>query len=45
MMEHIAISVIVPIYNTKPYLEECIESILDQNTNNLFIDLFGISIR
>ena len=22
MMEHIAISVIVPIYNTKPYLEE-----------------------
>ena len=29
-MEHIAISVIVPIYNTKPYLEECIESILAQ---------------
>ena len=29
-MEHIAISVIVPIYNTKPYLAECIESILDQ---------------
>ena len=33
MMEHIAISVIVPIYNTKPYLEECIESILDQKIN------------
>ena len=32
-MEHIAISVIVPIYNTKPYLEECIESILDQKIN------------
>ena len=29
-MEHIAISVIVPIYNTKPYLAECIESILDR---------------
>ena len=33
MMEHIAISVIVPIYNTKPYLEECIKSILDQKIN------------
>ena len=32
-MEHIAISVIVPIYNTKPYLEECIESILAQKIN------------
>lgn len=29
-MEHIAVSVIVPIYNTKPFLEECIQSILDQ---------------
>ena len=32
-MEHIAISVVVPIYNTKPYLVECIESILDQKIN------------
>lgn len=32
-MERIAISVIVPIYNTKPYLVECIESILDQKIN------------
>lgn len=32
-MEHIAISVIVPIYNTKPYLAECIESILAQKIN------------
>ena len=30
-MEHIAVSVIVPIYNTKPFLEECIQSILDQD--------------
>ena len=25
-MEHIAVSVIVPIYNTKPWLEECVQS-------------------
>lgn len=29
-MEHIGISVIVPIYNTKPYLKECVDSILSQ---------------
>ena len=29
-MEHIGISVIVPIYNTKPYLKECVDSILKQ---------------
>lgn len=29
-MEHIIVSVIVPVYNTKPYLEECVQSILDQ---------------
>ena len=29
-MEHIAISVIVPVYNTKPFLRECVQSILDQ---------------
>ena len=28
-MEHIAISVIVPVYNTKPFLRECVQSILD----------------
>ena len=28
--EHIAISVIVPVYNTKPFLRECVQSILDQ---------------
>ena len=30
-MDHIAVSVIVPIYNTKPWLEECVQSILDQD--------------
>ena len=30
-MERIAISVIVPIYNTKKYLEECLDSILAQD--------------
>ena len=30
-MEHIAISVIVPIYNTKTFLPECLDSILAQD--------------
>ena len=30
-MERIAISVIVPIYNTKKFLEECLNSILAQD--------------
>ena len=30
-MERIMISVIVPIYNTKPYLQECLDSILAQD--------------
>ena len=29
-MEHISVSVIVPIYNTKEWLAECVQSILDQ---------------
>ena len=33
-MEHIAVSVIVPIYNTKPWLEECVQSILAQNSSS-----------
>lgn len=29
-MQSITVSVVVPIYNTRPYLEECVQSILDQ---------------
>ena len=29
-MERTCVSVIVPIYNTKPWLDECIRRILDQ---------------
>ena len=35
-MEHIAVSVIVPIYNTRPWLEECVQSILDQQFDRPF---------
>ena len=35
-MDHIAVSVIVPIYNTKPWLEECVQSILDQDFDQKF---------
>ncbi len=35
-MERVCVSVIVPIYNTKPYLEECIRSILDQQFDQTF---------
>ena len=32
-IEHIEISVVVPIYNTKPWLSACVDSILDQKVN------------
>lgn len=35
-MEHIAVSVIVPIYNTKPWLAQCVRSILDQEFGERF---------
>lgn len=35
-MERIAVSVIVPIYNTRPYLEDCIRSILAQQLSEPF---------
>ena len=35
-MERIAVSVIVPIYNTKPFLEECVRSILNQQFSEPF---------
>ena len=28
-------SIIIPIYNTEPYLEECIESVLSQTYSNI----------
>jgi glycosyltransferase involved in cell wall biosynthesis len=31
MQEHISVSVIVPIYNTKAWLPQCVQSILDQD--------------
>ena len=35
-MERIAVSVIVPIYNTRPFLEECVRSILNQQFREPF---------
>lgn len=35
-MEHVIVSVVVPIYNTKPWLEECINSILNQAFDQSF---------
>lgn len=35
-MEHIAVSVIVPIYNTKPWLGQCVQSILGQKFSERF---------
>ena len=34
-MEEIKVSVIVPVYNTEPYLEQCIESILGQTLREM----------
>ena len=36
---YVKLSVIVPIYNTKGYLERCVLSILDQTTKNIEIIL------
>lgn len=33
------LSVIIPVYNVKPYLEKCVESIVDQTYHNLQIIL------
>lgn len=38
-MENILVSVIVPIYNVKEYLEQCLDSICNQTYNNLQIIL------
>ena len=31
------VSIIIPVYNTKPYLERCIQSIVHQTYKNLEI--------
>src|SRR5688572_25654014 len=36
---HTLISIIVPVYNVEPYLERCIQSIIDQSYTNLEIIL------
>lgn len=38
-MNNELISIIVPVYNVKPYLERCISSIVNQTYNNLEIIL------
>ena len=40
-MDYGKVSVIVPIYNTKPYLKECVDSILKQEVEVPFEVLRG----
>ena len=35
------VSVIIPIYNTEPYLEQCIESVVNQSYRDLEIILIN----
>lgn len=37
MGNHIIVSVIIPIYNTEPYLEECLESVCNQTLKTIEI--------
>ena len=37
MENHIIVSVIIPVYNTAPYLEECLESACKQMLKSLEI--------
>ncbi|MDR2716238.1 MAG: glycosyltransferase, partial [Coriobacteriaceae bacterium] len=32
-----AVSIVVPIYNTEAYLEQCLQSIVDQSLTNIEI--------
>ena len=39
MSDNILISVIIPVYNVKPYLEHCMDTVLRQTYQNLEIIL------
>ena len=36
-MEKIAVSVVIPVYNVKKYIKECLDSVLNQTLNNIQI--------
>lgn len=39
ILESIKVSVIIPVYNTKQYLQECVDSIINQSLNQIEIIL------
>lgn len=46
-MDQYLVSVVIPVYNVKLYLKECLDSIINQSYSNLDIILIddGTSIR
>ena len=38
-MDNLLVSIIVPVYNVAPYLEQCLDSIVNQSYRNLEIIL------
>lgn len=38
------VSVIIPVYNTKAYLEECVRSVIEQTYSNIEVLLMGDSL-
>ena len=39
------ISVVIPIYNVENYLEECVDSVLNQNYKNIVMVLLIIALQ